>query len=376
MSDTEESESRVIQPGRTVVVEPVVVLLAVFGFPLGLLTELFVVNRITQDVARSLNISLDNASSAASPCRVHNASDIAFKAQTRVQREAAFFWAMQALIMGFPALLSTLVLGPLSDHLGRKWAIAPPIAGTLLKSLCCVLVVRLDGSLWWLSVGAVLEGLGGFYIGTLMGCFSYIADTTTPERRMFRITVLEMCAFIAGLLGPLGVGHIISAWGFLWPLVLAASGFAINLLYVIFLVPETVHREPGVPISPQLLLPSWKLFTHDNGTGRRWKLAILLLALFVSSAVTLESGTKTLFQLNYPLCWDATTIGYYTAVAIVVSAVSGALLARLSRRCLKDHHLALLAGLASSLRCVYTAFVRNTPMMFAGKSAAATPKAF
>ncbi|ELU02912.1 hypothetical protein CAPTEDRAFT_44150, partial [Capitella teleta] len=349
---------------RTIIVEPVMIMLMVFGYPLSLLGQLFIVEKITEELTgqNTVNVSVN---SSVNQCEA-NKSDPEYILQDAIQKESAFFMAMSSLVSGVPALFVTLFLGNYSDKVGRKFAILPPLVGTIAKCISYLLVINFKGSIWWLLLGSFAEGCGGFYVVALMGCLSYIADITKPEDRLFRIAIVEMCTFFSGLLGPIGVGYIIQGLGYFWPFLIVIGGYLINMLYVVYFVPETIRKDPEARfLSVGHMKTTVFLFTRDNGSKRLWKMNVLIFSFFISTVVTMEMGTTTLFQLNRPLCWDSIMIGYYSAASLGVATVGGAILAKICKRCMRDSHIALLAGLTATVRMVYTGFVQNTIMMFA-----------
>ncbi|ELU02913.1 hypothetical protein CAPTEDRAFT_73858, partial [Capitella teleta] len=285
--------------------------------------------------------------------------------QNAVQQKSAFFMAMTSIVQGIPALFVTLFLGSYSDKVGRKYAIIPPIIGVISKCIAFLLVINFNGSIWWLLVGSFAEGAGGMAYVALLGCVSYIADTTTTENRLFRIAVLEFTTMFSGIIGPVGIGYIIKGWGYFWPFSIVIIGFLVNLVYVIYFVPETITKDPDARfLSTEHVKTTVRIFCYDDGTNRMWKLRVLFLVMLTASAISLEMATMTLFQLNRPLCWDSVMVGYYSATYLAIGTIGGAILAKICKRCLQDSHVALMAGLCVATRLVYTGFVQNSIMMF------------
>lgn len=60
-----------------------------------------------------------------------------------------------------------------------------------------------------------------------------------------------------------------------------------------------------------------KLFTHDDGTGRRWKINLLFSSSLLAGIFNIYY-LITFVQLNAPLCWDSVLIGYFVAVDLFV----------------------------------------------------------
>ena len=84
--------------------------------------------------------------------------------------------------------------------------------------------------------------LFGSYELLYVGCYSYIADTVPPEKRAFRITILDASMLLFGGFANVGVGYWIRSSGYFWPYLYVVSGKLLALLYAIFFIPETVQK--------------------------------------------------------------------------------------------------------------------------------------
>ncbi len=148
-------------------------------------------------------------------------------------------------------------------------------------------------------VGSLLVGFRGGLETLFVGCFTYIADITLPEKRAFRIVIAEFCMFLSVILTPVGIGVWIQKSGYLWPFVCVLCGQSIAMLYGIFLVPETVIPDPNAKFFTFThLRDTAALYIKDNATKRRWKLDFLMVAFFVFALVSLPSmsGLSSVMQ--------------------------------------------------------------------------------
>jgi PCFT/HCP family folate transporter-like MFS transporter 1/3 len=231
------------------------------------------------------------------------------------------------------------------------------------------MVIMLKLPIWYLLVASAVDGLGGYYTTVLMGCFAYISDTTTNEQRRFRITVLEICVLMPGILGPLGAGKLLETIGFLYCFIITLIGQAINIIYTIFFVPETIQKDPSAKFFDLTRLRRIShVFCLKDGTNRNTKLMLLLAAFFISIIPTFDFSLDTLFIKNRPLCMSDAMVGYYSSTYLGVSSMCALVLAWLLKYCMSDQAIALVAGLASVFKNLYKAFVQNIIMMFMSKN--------
>ena len=95
----------------------------------------------------------------------------------------------------------------------------------------------------WLLIPNFIEGILGYSEGFRMGCFSLLSDVTTTNSRSFRMTDLESAYVITGGITNLALGYLISDTGFLIPYAFTGSIQIINIVIIIFVIPEVVQTR-------------------------------------------------------------------------------------------------------------------------------------
>ena len=366
-SSVEFKPKRIRIPKRNIVVEPILVVFALAGYPMMLLSQQFIY-KICQINNNATHI---NDTSGHSNCH-ENMTDDEKDLLQKVQKEASNLQMYLSVCQSLPTLFVTLFIGAYSDKKGRRIAILPPLFGSFVKALSLVLVIYLELPLWTLFIGSFIDGCGGGFATLLLGCFAYVSDITIPEKRAFRIIIVEMSMFLSAAVGPIGF----NTWlhreqNYLYPFMVITGGYALAILYAIFFVPETVIKDPAVKtrfFSCSHIADTANLFIKDDEHKRRWKLIAFLMAFFPIAFITMGGmSIDTLFQMNAPLCWVDMQIGIYATVSIVIVTVSGATFAKLVKMFLSDEVLSIIGGFAAALGRFYTGFVANTFMMYVGK---------
>jgi MFS family permease len=224
------------------VVEPVLILYFFCEFPVDIIVQRYVLDWITS--ALDPNDTARINSSSTSACS-GNSSAADLHLQDRVQSLSSLFGVLESLVWGFPAVAATLVLGAGSDRLGRRFAVLPPLFGVVASSSVAHIVVRWRLSIGWLFVGDFLYGCCGSFTAMTMSCFAYVADRTSPERRMLRITVLEMCMLVSGVVSPIGLGSIVDRIGQPDTLLIIVAVSAVNFVYVFVFLPSSSSASGG-----------------------------------------------------------------------------------------------------------------------------------
>ena len=93
------------------------------------------------------------------------------------------------IVETLPSLVVALIMGPLSDVVGRKPALVLPLLGNLIRSLLILFCQLFDLPLYMTIIGTALDGcLGGpaVFIGT---AYAYMADTASSEKRRYFFNV-------------------------------------------------------------------------------------------------------------------------------------------------------------------------------------------
>jgi Bcr/CflA subfamily drug resistance transporter len=154
--------------------------------------------------------------------------------------EAAVQLSMSAFLIGLVA--GQLVIGPLSDGLGRRRLLVAGTAAFTLLSACCALMPTVP----LLVTGRFLQGCAG--AAGLVLARAVLTDRFAGPRLPVYFSVLSMILGVAPVLGPLLGGVIVTASG--WRAVFwALAAFGLVMLAATWLgVPESLppaRRSPG-----------------------------------------------------------------------------------------------------------------------------------
>jgi predicted MFS family arabinose efflux permease len=149
-------------------------------------------------------------------------------------------------------LLTLLIIGSLSDHIGRR----PLLIGALALELVSMLVFLVSPSIGWIIAARIIQGVA---TAAATSSFSAAILELAPDRRKQLAGVITGLAPAAGI----GVGALFSGviaqfsssaaatvWSILAVVMLVALVFAV-------LTPETAARKPGAVASlrPQVSVP-------------------------------------------------------------------------------------------------------------------------
>lgn len=153
--------------------------------------------------------------------------------------EASFYGAWLIAAYAIMQFIFSPILGSLSDRYGRR-----PVLLISLLGLCLNYVILIFApSFAWLLVGRLLSGIAGASIST---CNAYIADVSAPKDRTRNFGYVGVAFGLGFILGPL-IGGLAGEISPRAPFVVSAILTLINLLFGIFILPESLKVENRRP---------------------------------------------------------------------------------------------------------------------------------
>ncbi|HSK00567.1 MAG TPA: MFS transporter [Kofleriaceae bacterium] len=248
------------------------------------------------------------------------------------------------------SLISTPIIGRLSDQYGRKRLLMISQAGT------CAGFVMLGyaSSLWMVFIGRILDG---FTAGNLSIAQAYISDHTAPENRAKAFGVIGVAFGIGFMFGPALGGWLGEAYGMHMPFVVAASLSLTSILATYLLLPtdppKLARAEDG-DVGPGGRRPgAFDLATYAEYFRRPGLLPLYVqFFLFSFSFSCFFSGFALFAERSFRTAdgqpWGAAEVGYVFAyTGLLGILLQGGLLGRLVKR--YGELKLTIAGFASSV---------------------------
>ena len=144
-----------------------------------------------------------------------------------------------------------IVLGSLSDRMGRKPALSLCTLGYIASAINSILVVYFHLPILAFIPGDLISGMCGGLALLLSTGATYVTDVTSPEKRTFRIVVVEAAVFIGFGIGQIALGFSVqystnqSLDKYILPLWVALGCGIASLLYTTIpgVLLETVDKK-------------------------------------------------------------------------------------------------------------------------------------
>lgn len=228
----------------------------------------------------------------------------------------------------FMQFLFSPLWGKLSDRIGRRKVLLLTMAGSVFG----MLILGLADSLVWLFVGRIVSGIFGANISVAT---AYVTDVTTEENRARGMGLIGAAFGIGFILGP-AIGGLLSVYGYSVPILVAAGLGAINVLYALLSLGESITKgdTPKIKKGRILAIPSVRKFC--------------ILNLLFTLGVTQLEAIFAFFMMDR-FQYDAKQVAYILVMmAFIMVVVQGGLIRRLSQK-FGEKNLLLVGGILLAL---------------------------
>ena len=292
------------------------------------------------------------------------------------ENHAAYLTFLVSLTAFLMTAISTILMGPLTDRFGRRFAIASVNFGSMISSLLMMIIVYRDLDLYYFIAANLMSSmLGGF--GVLFAAtYAYIADISSHQTRSLRIGILELMIYISSaltrVLGGIWLSEVDCNFTSLtWAPFIC---FMLNLLYTLFLLPESVCKVQTQ--STEENTGGNKLKTFWKGILLYFRPRLVTLKLWICLGVILivtinATGSVTIntyFYIRQPLKWNPDQIGLYGGYSQITHGLALLLVMLLALIIgIPDVLLAITGVLCSCLGYLFIAGVTKTWEMYASE---------
>ena len=307
---------------KVITVEPAVVLFSLGVFMYISLYEQYFYKQFGSDLLENTSFIFPNDSFCLTSDMINNyTSKDSFKIdQTRSNHLLAYV----QMATRIPTIITVIMLGSLTDHVGRKIGLLLPPIGACLQGAISVVIIYYDLHPYYFILANFFGGLFGGFSGIFSSSFAYLADVSSPRWRALRIGLMEAGLSYGAALGQ-GVGGLIlqkTNCNYILPMLIYLSCNVAIIVYVTIFVPESLDRKKIVSKSPKEIFKDYirgfKLFCGGLPPSSTWKAYVaiitdILLTLNVIGALLIV----VFFVKAPPFNLKPLEVGYYQAIQFV-----------------------------------------------------------
>jgi len=250
-----------------------------------------------------------------------------------------FMIGLLSMVYPLGQIFAAPLIGRLSDKVGRKKALLLSVGGTFVS----LLTLGFAKSLVVIFMARLIDGLTG---GNITVAQSYISDFTDEKERSKNLGLIGAAFGLGFILGP-AIGGFLSRWGFSVPALFAAGLSFINLINIVFLLPESkpVKESKRVPFTFEEL---------KNTISTPHISSLLFVKFFYALGFTMFESTFALFtmrKLELPLSTTSYVLAY---VGLVLVFTQGFLVGKVTKRYEESKIVQILVWIAASFLVMYS----------------------
>lgn len=202
------------------------------------------------------------------------------------------------------------VVGNLSDRFGRR----PVMLIALVVMAADYLIMAVAGSVWLLLVGRIVAGAAA---ATYSTANAYVADISPPDQRAKNFGYIGAAFGLGFIAGPL-LGGIAAEWGTRAPFWAAAAIAALNALFGLVALPESLTGAKRRPFSLARANPfgSFRAIGQLPGLKRLLAIMFLYTVAFQSyPSIWAFFGTE---RFGWDAWWNGLSLALFGACMVVV----------------------------------------------------------
>jgi MFS family permease len=278
-------------------------------------------------------------------------------------------WYIELITYGF-ALLVLIVLGPLSDQIGRKPVLVYNLLFTAISFGARAYVIYADlGLNRYLSLSAIEGMAGGHYMFNLACCAVLSNCTKADGERPFMLAIYDAMLGIGMSCSQIAAGYLINLFGFTYPYLISTGLICIICLLLLWTLQETKKEKQDIKTS-SFATGIFTFCTQSsaiNKDKRKYLFIYFIIFALHLFPIAANSAIKILFTLGSPFCWSSVHIGWYSAGASFGELVIGTFILRLLLVCLGVEIIAVLGNFSAVVSFVLFGLSTSGWMIYEGK---------
>ena len=293
------------------------------------------------------------------------------------QKKVNKYNMVASLLYILPSIIMTILVGPLSDHFGRKLFIFLVMISQTFTPIFGLIIVHYNLNIAFVFLYYLVSGLFGGFGAIISLNFSYITDITPKRWLTIRMGTLEASFYLAIAASAAVANGIIDKveCNFIVPMWILLSTCIAGIIYCIIL-PESLtnkvrmsnmsdSRRGFIALVRGFKLLFWKSYLLKHLLEIWLMIAVMVIGFFNITGI---AQIVLYFLHNEPLEWSYTIIGVFQATSSIAHlSILVVILPVLVIFNFPDITVSLLGSLIACGMCVFIALLSQPWEMFLGE---------
>jgi DHA1 family tetracycline resistance protein-like MFS transporter len=204
--------------------------------------------------------------------------------------------------------------GPIVGNLGDRYGRRPVLLAAMAAFGCDYALMAVAPTIGWLFLGRTVAGLTG---ASYTSANAVLADVTPPEKRGAVFGLMGAAFGLGFILGP-AAGGLLATFGTRAPFIAAAALAAVNAVWILVALPETLAPERRRPFDWRQanVFGAFRPLLHAGGAA-----PVLVAALLWQLGHMVYPSTWA-FWAGLALHWNAAAIGWSLAASGLAMALA------------------------------------------------------
>lgn len=287
--------------------------------------------------------------------------------------QAAYQYSLLVVFRSIPPCFTGLIICSCTDTIGRKIGLLLPVIGGIIRSIVYLIVVIYQLPLQWLYIAEFVDGVLGDHL-VLLGCsYAYISDTAASGQLVFRFLIANSVYLTAGSIANFVSGYAVEVVGFEFAFTLPLITLGLALLYILIILPESLHEERRKEFSLSSILTSLVhslVIVHQSGETRQERIANCSLlggAIIGSFVYTGNLDLLTMYVQGPPFSMSPAQIGLMFGLSSIISVVIQPIYGRILQMFMSDELISVTMAITSVIQLLLTGLSGTSTQVFTGK---------
>lgn len=261
--------------------------------------------------------------------------------EQKVQPHATIIFTCFSIIQVIFAPMMCFLLGPWSDKYGRKPVLIATLGGMMISSVLRTVITAIPNiSPWYLVIGLLPSCLVGGLAAAIAVVLCYIIDVTNEQERVVKMYIFECLIGLGSIIGSLTCSQALLAFNYSGVFGISTICVVVALLYVIFLLPESVqqvHTEGKFRtlFSLSTFTATGKTIIKRRENFTRGILIGILLVLSLSLLIVMGEAEVIFLYLREVFGWNMQLYTIYNSIIGLVQILGGILAVGLLRKVIR-----------------------------------------